>query len=106
MPVLPWVGYTPKTWVQSMQWVGYTAFTNFLNYTALSVPVSTADPLLDQPGQAWKNHLPRNASDAFNHRQYDIEMVKGMPVGVQIVSGRFGEEKAIAVAKVIKKLMA
>lgn len=35
----------------------------------------------------------------------DIELVKNMPVGVQIITGRFGEEKAIAVAKVIKELI-
>jgi amidase len=34
----------------------------------------------------------------------DIELVKGMPVGVQVVTGRFGEEKAVAVAKVIEQL--
>ena len=28
-----------------------------------------------------------------------------MPVGLQIVGGRFGEEKAVAVAKVIRELL-
>jgi amidase len=35
----------------------------------------------------------------------DINLVKGMPVGVQVVGGKFGEENAIAVAKVIEQLM-
>lgn len=35
----------------------------------------------------------------------DIELVHGMPICVQIVGGRFGEEKAIAVAKVVDELM-
>lgn len=35
----------------------------------------------------------------------DIELVHGMPIGVQIVGGRFGEEKAVAVAKVVDELM-
>jgi len=104
MPVLPWVGFTPKTWVRSKQWVGYTAFTNFVNFTALTIPVSSADAALDQPSEEWKSHIPRNESDAFNHKQYDIELVKNMPVGVQLITGRFGEERAIAVAKVMKDL--
>jgi amidase len=32
----------------------------------------------------------------------DVNLVKGMPVGLQIVGGRFGEEKAVAAAKVIE----
>lgn len=35
----------------------------------------------------------------------DIELVKNMPICVQIVGGRFGEEKAVAVAKVLDKLV-
>jgi Asp-tRNA(Asn)/Glu-tRNA(Gln) amidotransferase A subunit family amidase len=35
----------------------------------------------------------------------DINLVKGMPVTVQIVGGRFGEETAISVAKVIDGLL-
>ena len=35
----------------------------------------------------------------------DINLVKHMPICAQIVSGRFGEEKAVAVAKVIDQVM-
>lgn len=34
-----------------------------------------------------------------------MDLVEGMPVGVQIVGGRFGEEKCVAVAKAIEKAM-
>ncbi|KAK7706765.1 hypothetical protein SLS57_009575 [Botryosphaeria dothidea] len=104
MPVVPWVNYTPKTWVRSKQWLGYSALWNLLNYTALTIPGSHADAKLDQPGADWKNHVPRNDSDKFNHEQYDINLVNGMPVGLQIVSGRFGEEKAVAISKVVESL--
>lgn len=33
----------------------------------------------------------------------DIDLVDGMPVGVQVVGGRFGEEKCVAVAKAIEQ---
>jgi amidase len=32
-------------------------------------------------------------------------LVKGLPVGVQIVGGRFGEEKAVAIAKVVEEVL-
>ncbi|OJJ32066.1 hypothetical protein ASPWEDRAFT_175370 [Aspergillus wentii DTO 134E9] len=105
MPVLPWVGYRPKTWVVSSQWLGYTALWNFLNYASVTIPVTKADLSLDQPGEDWVNYVPRNESDAFNHAQYDIELVKNMPVCLQFVGGRFGEEKAVAAAKVLDELM-
>ena len=34
----------------------------------------------------------------------DIDLVQDMPVCVQIVGGRFGEEKAISVAKVVDEV--
>lgn len=36
----------------------------------------------------------------------DIDLVEGMPVGVQVVGGRFGDEMCVAVAKVIERVMA
>lgn len=72
MPVTPWVGYKPKTWVQSNQWLGYTAMWNLLNYAGVTVPVATVDPVLDQPGAEWVDHVPRNESDAFNHSQCEF----------------------------------
>lgn len=104
MPVLPWVAYPPKTWVKSKQSVAYTALWNCLNYTSLAIPAIVADKSLDQPDQEWINHVPRNPTDDFNHKQYDINLVDGMPVGLQIVTGRFGEEKAVSIAKVIQGL--
>lgn len=103
-PVLPWVNFKPKTWVKSQQCCAYTSQWNLLNYASLVVPAIVVDKNLDQPDQSWRDHVARSPSDKFNHDQYDIDLVSGMPVGVQIVGGRFGEEKAVAVAKVIESL--
>ena len=103
-PVLPWVNMRPKTWVKSQQCCAYTAQWNLLNYASVVVPAIVVDKRLDEPDQAWKDHTARSFSDKFNHDQYDVDLVDGMPVGLQIVGGRFGEEKAIAVAKVIESL--
>ncbi|KAJ5719903.1 hypothetical protein N7493_006781 [Penicillium malachiteum] len=109
MPVIPWVGYKPKDWVRSKQWVGYTGMWNLLNYASVTVPVTKADRALDAVGDGnnieWESYKTRNESDAFNYSQYDSELVHGMPICVQIVGGRFGEEKAIAAAKVVDDLV-
>jgi amidase len=103
-PVLPWVNFKPKIWVTSQQCCAYTSQWNLLDYASLAIPATVVDRKLDQPDQAWKDHQARSASDKFNHDQYDVELVEGMPCGLQVVGGRFGEEKAIAVAKVIQML--
>lgn len=102
---------------------------NLLNYAAVTVPVTNANRDLDSVGAnggEWENHSIRNESDAFNYLQCefcssfsfpgvcsglwanhipdDIDLVHGMPVCVQIVGGRFGEEKAVAVGKVVDEL--
>ncbi|RFU27849.1 hypothetical protein B7463_g8504, partial [Scytalidium lignicola] len=106
MPVTPWVGYKPWTWVKSHQYVGYTSIWNLLDWPALAVPVTTVTKEKDEMvSQEWKTHQGRNKADEFNKQQYDIDLVDGMPVGVQIVSGKYEEEKCIAVAKVIKGLL-
>ncbi|KAJ5086509.1 hypothetical protein NUU61_007816 [Penicillium alfredii] len=105
MPVTPWVGYPPWTWVKSHQYVGYTSVWNFVNYAALTMPITTVNQTEDQGDEAWRDHVPRNASDEFNHKQYNVDSVEGLPVGVQVVGGKYGEEKCIAVAKVIESLL-
>lgn len=122
MPNTPWVGYKPWTWVKSSAYVGYTSIWNLLGYAAMAVPVTTVSRERDVPDQAWWKHIPRNAGDKFNQEQCklfpasllqdgvdgfvdEIDLVDGMPVGVQVVGGRFGEEKCVAVAKAIEQAM-
>jgi amidase len=68
-PVLPWVAFKPKTWVESKQIVAYTAIWNLLNWTSLTIPAGVAEPALDQPDEEWKSHIPRNETDKYNHEQ-------------------------------------
>ncbi|KAJ5530727.1 hypothetical protein N7527_004120 [Penicillium freii] len=105
MPNTSWVGYKPWTWVKSSAYVGYTSIWNLLGYAAMAVPVTTASRTKDVPDEEWLAHVPRNDGDKFNKQQYDINLVEGMPVGIQVVGGRFGEEKCVAVAKAIEQAM-
>lgn len=126
MPVMPWLGYTPKTWVSGPQYVGYSAPWNLLNYASVIMPVSTVSVEKDAPDDDWLHYAPRNAADEFNYKQCrfyrsvnflfighkeltqeadDVNLVNGLPVPIQIVGGKFGEENSIGVAKVIDALM-
>lgn len=104
MPVTPWVGMKPKTWVQSQQYCGYTSIWNLLNYTALAIPAAVVERKLDEPDERWKTYQGSSFSDQFSHDQYNLDLVDDMPVGLQIVTGRFGEERSVAIAKVIESL--
>lgn len=103
-PTTQWVGLRPKAWVQSDMYIGYSAIFNVLNWTAFTVPSITVSKNKDHPDQEWIDHKARSFSDRFNHDYYDVDLFDGMPVGVQIVTGRFGEEKAIGIAKVLRSL--
>ena len=73
MPVQPWVGFKPKTWVKSSQYVGYSAQWNLLDFAALSMPFGFAEPHNVEDGKdinpPWKEHQARNESDRFNWAQ-------------------------------------
>jgi len=106
-PVTPWVGYKPWTWVKSRQYIGYTTLCNLLDWAGLVIPVTTVseDAGDKTPSEEWTSHQPRNESDEFNRRQYDFDLVDGLPVGVQIVAGKYGDEKCVAVGKVIEEVL-
>lgn len=80
LPVTPWVGYTPKTWVKSSQNVGYTALYNLLNYAAVTVPVGVVeageagvDAKGAQDWNAWRDIKEwRSESDRFNWEQCEF----------------------------------
>lgn len=74
MPIQPYVGFRPKEWVKSSQYVGYSAQWNLLDFTALVMPVDVPDPedikgFEGDPRGSWKDHKPRNESDRYNWEQ-------------------------------------
>lgn len=87
-----------------------------------TVDVSNADKVedvIDDGRGKWEDHKPRNESDRYNWEQCrctfpvlrrlgadqsvdDPKLIADMPVDIQIVGGKFGEEKAVAVAKAVE----
>ncbi|PVH80440.1 amidase [Cadophora sp. DSE1049] len=109
-PVQPYVGMRPRKWAASKPYIGYTSHWNWLDYAALTIPVVplniTGTPDDEEHGEGdWATYVPKNESDRLNYEQYDPKLTAGMPVGVQVVAPKYGEEMCVAVAKVIKDIL-
>ncbi|KAB5554879.1 amidase signature domain-containing protein [Coniochaeta sp. 2T2.1] len=94
MPVAPHAAVIPGKFYH----VQYTHIVNALNYSAAVIPVTKADQSVDTVDTTYE---PRNDIDRLNWDAYDPEVYHGAPVGLQIVGGKFEEEKVLAIASVI-----
>ncbi|OQV06648.1 hypothetical protein CLAIMM_11190 [Cladophialophora immunda] len=101
MPTMPHVAVPHRT----CRWVGYTKVWNFVDYPALSFPAGQVDVSQDPAACDVADYQARNEVDAWNWKLYDPETMHGHPIGLQIITRRFEEEKLLGVASVIDKLM-
>lgn len=88
-----------------------------LNYSAVVLPVSRADKAVDQADPAYS---PVNDTDRANWEACksilpimfpsrsnwlmlidDADVYHGAPIGVQVITRKFQEEKALAIAKIV-----
>ncbi|KAE8370242.1 amidase signature domain-containing protein, partial [Aspergillus caelatus] len=97
-PVMP----HPAVPHNSCRWVGYTKVWNFLDYPALSFPVTAVSKDIDMADPSYQ---PRNPMDEWNWQLYDPERMNGHPIGLQIIAQRLQEEKVLAAAKVFERLL-
>ncbi|EPQ27061.1 uncharacterized protein PFL1_05345 [Pseudozyma flocculosa PF-1] len=82
-------------------WILYTGLWNLLDYTAISLPVSSVDAKLDPkrsspPHDGWYSDDDRRWND-----KYDPDLVDGAPIGLQVVAGRYREEEALGFAETV-----
>jgi amidase len=99
MPTMPHVAVPHR----SCRWVGYTKVWNVLDYTALSFPAGKVNGQVDiKPEERYE---PRNEMDAHNWSLYDPKTMDGHPIGLQLVGRRFEEEKILAAATVIERVL-
>ncbi|KAJ5820241.1 amidase signature domain-containing protein [Penicillium riverlandense] len=97
-PVMP----HPAVPHNSCRWVGYTKVWNFLDYSALTFPVTAISKDIDIADPSYE---PRNPMDEWNWNLYDSERMNGHPIGLQIIAQRLQEEKVLAAAKVFEELL-
>ncbi|KAH6666655.1 amidase signature domain-containing protein [Halenospora varia] len=82
----------------SFTYYAYSGIVNFLDYTAVSFPVTFADRDLDLevPDHKALNHL-----DDSVWRTYRKDLFDGAPVGLQIMGRRFQEEKVLGLTEAV-----
>ncbi|KAH8816971.1 amidase signature domain-containing protein [Xylogone sp. PMI_703] len=97
-PVAPY----PAAQKELYKYYGYTAWVNFLDYTSVAVPVTTASKELDPMDYGY---TPRNDDDKAAFEAYDADIYDGVPVGIQLVGRRLQEEKMLAVAEYVSKAL-
>jgi len=75
---------------------------NLLDLSSVVVPVTFADKELDKKRMGYK---PMNEMDRDVQDEYDPEAYHGAPVAVQIVGRRLTEERVLAIAEEVGRLL-
>jgi amidase len=68
-----------------------------LEYPGVGFPVSVVDPEIDVKDTTYQ--------DKFNYDLYSPEQYVDAPIGLQLVTKRFEDEKCLAILKVIEQAM-
>jgi Asp-tRNA(Asn)/Glu-tRNA(Gln) amidotransferase A subunit family amidase len=84
-----------KYWAYTCQW-------NLLDYPSLSFPVTRVDPTVDLREE---DYVPKNEQDRFNHELYDPARYVGAPIGLQLVTRRYEDEKCLDVLEAVEEAM-
>ncbi|KAI0472365.1 amidase signature domain-containing protein [Xylaria cf. heliscus] len=98
MPVAPHAAVIPGKYYHT----AYTEIINLLNYSAVVIPVTKADRLVDIVDSSYQ---PSSDLDRMNWEAYDPDIYDGGPVGLQIVARKFEEEKILSIAKIVVSAM-
>ncbi|KAE8158943.1 Acetamidase [Aspergillus tamarii] len=84
------------------RYYGYATVFNVLDYTSAVIPVTYADKAVDRK---LADYPPVNDMDKAVYAEYDPEVYHGAPVAVQIIGRRLSEERTLAIAEYIGKLL-
>ena len=84
------------------RYYGYATVFNVLDYTSVVVPVTYADKAVDRK---LADYQPLSDMDKAVYAEYDPEVYHGAPVAVQIIGRRLSEERTLAIAEYVGKLL-
>lgn len=84
------------------KYYGYATAINVLDFTSVVVPVTFADKGVDVRPEGFK---PLTEMDATVNAEYDPEAYHGAPAAVQIIGRRFTEERIMAIAEEVGRLL-
>ncbi|KAH8697040.1 acetamidase [Talaromyces proteolyticus] len=84
------------------RYYGYASAINLLDFTSVVVPVTFADKGVDVKNEG---HAPFSEVDRLVQAEYDPEAYHGAPVAVQVIGRRLSEERTLAIAEEIGRLL-
>ncbi|KAJ5174080.1 acetamidase [Penicillium coprophilum] len=84
------------------RYYGYASIFNLLDFSSVVIPVTFADKEKDLKNS---NFQPMGKIDAEVQAEYDPEAYHGAPVAVQVVGRRLSEERVLAIAEEISRLL-
>lgn len=87
---------------ESVSSCGYTFMFNLLDYSAGVLPVTHVDKALDAVPAGFK---PANRVERGAYHNYDAVKMHGLPVGVQVVTERLTEEKALLAMQLLENAL-
>ena len=95
---------TPTAAIRHNQfrYYGYASVINLLDFTSVVVPVTFADKSVDVK---ISDHRQLSELDATVQAEYDPEVYHGAPVAVQVIGRRLSEERTLAIAEEIGRLL-
>ncbi|CAH0023853.1 unnamed protein product [Clonostachys rhizophaga] len=85
-----------------LRYYGYSTVTNFLDFSSVAVPVTFADKSIDTKKGDFQ---PLTDIDKEVQAEYDPEAYHGAPVAIQVIGRRLTEEKVMAIAEEIGRLL-
>ncbi|KAL4805918.1 Acetamidase [Aspergillus unguis] len=94
---------TPTAAVRHNQfkYYGYASVINLLDWTSVVVPVTFAESKVDTK----REYQPVSELDKAVQDEYDPEVYHGAPVAVQVIGRRLSEERTLAVAEELGRLL-
>jgi amidase len=84
------------------RYYGYASVVNLLDLTSVVVPVTFADKDVDAKLEGYRG---LNEEDATVQSGYDPVKYHGAPVGIQVIGRRLSEERTLAIAEEIGRLL-
>ena len=84
------------------KYYGYASVVNLLDFTSVVVPVTFADKEKDGKREGYG---ALNEMDADVQAEYDADAYHGAPVAVQVIGRRLSEEKTLAIAEELGRLL-
>jgi amidase len=86
----------------NFRYYGYASVVNLLDFTSVVVPVTFADKDADKKLEGYSGS---NEQDATLQGEYDPNADHGAPVGIQVIGRRLSEERTLAIAEEIGRLL-